>query len=86
MPRAGDDIVAVDLALAERAGLVQAQVVDREELIAETKEGNMAAVHGHHLALACFEIADASNRLKVAHRYLRAAGVRVVSRRSLPRM
>ena len=86
MPGAGDDVLAVNLAFAQRSGLVQAEVVDCEELVAKTKQGNMAAVDGHHLALSGNEFADASDRLKLAHRYLRAAGVNMVSRRSLPRM
>jgi hypothetical protein len=44
----------------------------------------MAAVDGHHPALTRCEVADRSDWNEVVH-YFRAAGVNIVSRRSLPR-
>src|SRR5687768_5086738 len=97
VPRARHDGVVVDEAFAERAGLVQAQVVDGVKLVAQAEQGDMAAADGHHLALARREVVDASDWCKgawhltpsrrcLAPCHFLAAGVSVVSRRSLPRM
>ena len=37
MPRAGDDVLVIDLAVADRSASMQAQVVESKELVAETK-------------------------------------------------
>jgi hypothetical protein len=64
VPRASHDVV-VDLALAERPCLVQAEIIDGMEVITQAEQGNMAAVDDHHLALAGYEIADVPDDDKV---------------------
>ena len=77
-------------ALAERAGVVQAEVVEGVEAVGEPEERDVAPLDLHEVP-AGGERLGAADRHELARaaraaRYLRADGVSVVSRRSAPRM
>lgn len=82
MPWAGHNVI-LDLAFTQRAGLVQAQVVDGVKFVAETEQRHMAPVDDHLRALSGLEVADPAYGDEA---HFRAAGVNVVSRFSAPRM
>jgi hypothetical protein len=65
VPRAGHDVVGVDVAFAERTAAMQAHVVEGKELTAEPEQCHMTAAHRHHLSLAGDEIVDAADDREV---------------------